>query len=416
MVPATFKDHTPPAPPPPAAPPRRSGRPGAKPPGPRPEHRQRWEGALKAIGELARQSRAQPYSEPELQRVLGGIRARFGLERLDAPAVGNDFEVHAKLGDATNDQRPARVRRKPPAPGEAPAAVGPHPAVPVQKPRDLRQQIHNALVARLTAPHDRDQVRKIVASVGNEFRNRGLVRLELGPETPNGHYPILAETTPLTPIAVMETGKPTAHVNLGAVVRFRKPVDLPPQQFERRPYSPVIPTSSAAVGRTGHLLYPGGAAPTPGPFTAPVQSDVLQVATWNVGWRQDKNVSNKTHAEAQFLSWLERVVQHRWGNLESVHLHLTHSPCMLCSADFHSWLRVVLEANPGFRLRIDYAEPFYDNDHPLSTTVGDIQRLTAFGDNVAVVPTGQAVWLTKVQRDEIQAREWGRGEHISGRV
>ena len=43
-----------------------------------------------------------------------------------------------------------------------------NPAVPVQKPRDLRQQIHNALVTQLTAPHDRDQVRKIVASVATD--------------------------------------------------------------------------------------------------------------------------------------------------------------------------------------------------------------------------------------------------------
>jgi hypothetical protein len=135
-VPATWKEKArPPAPPAPAPAPRPRGPSTTRPEHrqtPRPEHQKRWNDGMRELGALTREARARPLTQGDVERRLGALRARYGFTRLEAKAAGADWEIYARLGDATNEERPAKARRAP-GPGAlpAPSAPSPAPAKPV---------------------------------------------------------------------------------------------------------------------------------------------------------------------------------------------------------------------------------------------------------------------------------------------
>jgi hypothetical protein len=308
------------------------------------------------------------------------------------------------------------VKAPAPRPGEA-EATG---------PEAVREAVTQRLTERLSTPHDRDEVRATVESVGNEFRGKGLTKLEIGPVAEDGTYPILAATSPLAPAVVMATAPSTRYVRLAATVTFTKEVTLAPRRFAPTGLGSPIAVSGAGFG-TGHLIFPGQAPETTeqfGAFTAPVTSKVLQLAAWNFGMSEPDRVSNKSHAENQFIGWLWSELRRDLPHLESIRLLISHSPCQLCSRDLCTDLMdrrlpdgttLREKAQQGqFSMTVDYQAPYYGQARPLSTTVEDITGLQAC--LIAVNAVGAAVTLTDAQRDRIRAGRWGFGEVVAGRV
>jgi hypothetical protein len=295
---------------------------------------------------------------------------------------------------------------------------------------DVRDRVRVALTQKLSAPHDREQIRAIVKGVESEFRPQGLARLEIGAAGPDGRYPILAQASPLEPCLVMETAPETAFVRLGATVRFRKPVTLAPRRFIQPSLASSMTVSHKGFDTGQVILYPGTSPGSPTASPAPAQtgslavtSDELHVATWNHGIRPDK-VSNKSHAETQFINWLWSEIGANAANLVSIHVHLTHSPCELCAHDLCTQL--MARAIPGgttlqamaaagvFTMKLDYEIPYYGASLPLSTTVGDISRMG--GALITATPIQEPVTLTDAQRALIRQGTWGKGERVSGNV
>jgi hypothetical protein len=80
-------------------------------------------------------------------------------------------------------------------------------------------------------------------------------------------------------------------------------------------------------------------AKVPGGRILPIwinKAEALEVVTWNTGEASDlRRYGNKTHAEAQFFSFL------RERAFDSVEIEISHSPCTACIDMLAGWLRNV---------------------------------------------------------------------------
>jgi hypothetical protein len=352
-VPATWKEKTPPAPPPPAKPPAprgpSKGRPEQK-QTPKPEHQKRWHDGMREVGALTREARERPLAQAEIARRLGAIRARYGFTRLEAKPMGANWEIYAALGDASNEQRPAKARRAPdqpaaPAPAAPPKAVKPAAApVPTSKPDRVRQRTLAELRRAIEKDATLGQLPAITRSVAGRLRPIGLERLELGPRETDGSVLVSAAASAFTPLArfVPRGLVPSVSVKLIAEIRFSQ---APAAAVAARPIVPTdefgrpLPVGAISIERRGQLVHEAGAVL---PKRADEPPTVVRVVTWNTdNVDKDQNVS---HAEHQFVNWLVSEKE-RWPYIERIMVNLRPlSPCSYCAARLAWVLREIATA------------------------------------------------------------------------
>jgi hypothetical protein len=357
-VPAKWVEKTPPAPPPAAPPP--GPRPARARPEqkqtPKPEHQKRWQDGMREVGLLTREARDRPLVQAEIERRLGAIRARYGFTRLEAKAAGANWEIYAALGDATNEQRPAKARRAPdPAGAPAPAAP-PKPApapAPVPTPTSKPDRVRQRTLAELRRAAEKDATMQnlpaITRSVASHLRPIGLERLELGPPEADGSVLVSAAASAFTPLArVVPRGTvpPGRSVKVIAEIRFAPAAD-PATQTEVMPASILptdergrrLPPGSVTIEHRGRLYHHAGEV------LARREEDpagVTRVVTWNTNnVEKDQNVS---HAEHHFVNWLV-TEKDRWPSIERIMVNLAPlSPCSYCAARLAGVLRDITKA------------------------------------------------------------------------
>ena len=129
-----------PAPKPGAPPAKPAARPraGAVDGVPGPEAQERWSRGMEAIGELAQQSRKDPYSDAEIAAALGRLKREYGFTKLVAVRRGNAWHAVATMNPA-DVEVPADIVAEPAkaaAPEAAPTAPTQEAAPPTAAPAE----------------------------------------------------------------------------------------------------------------------------------------------------------------------------------------------------------------------------------------------------------------------------------------
>jgi hypothetical protein len=189
---------------------------------------------------------------------------------------------------------------------------------------DPRRAALTALTARLRDDHTVEQARSVVAEVANQLKPSGLKRLELGNPQADGSFTILAEASPVLPLARLVKSVPAPR---GRSVRVAAEITLDaPSVVGAATLLPVA--DSATVPRGGAVL-----------AQDPRRHNVVQVVTWNTS--DIYTTGNSSHAEHQLAAF----IRHGLGTdgmkrVRRIEVNIfSFSPCSTCSDELRTLLR-----------------------------------------------------------------------------
>jgi hypothetical protein len=290
-----------------------------------------WAAGMKAVGQLKQRGETQPYAAPELEAALKNIKSQHGFSVLQAKPVGDQWEIAATLGKDSL-KKPLRIKR---TPGGAPAPATPAPgaARPIAgaAARDPRREARAALAARLRDDHTIEQARGIVAAIASELKPIGIRRLEVGPADRDGSYAILAEASPLLPLAALVR---SVRAPRGRSVRVAAEITLAePSDVRAGPLPPA--SESATVPRGGAVLPALSSRP-----------NVVRAVTWNTS--DIHTVNNSSHAEHQLIEFIRHTLgQDGMQRIQRIVVNnFKLSPCSTCAEELAGLLRQIGETQP----------------------------------------------------------------------
>ncbi len=266
------------------------------------------------------------------KKLLGGLkrlgqRARERLRGRKEPEVAGNVKEEAKrrigtlLGKATTETRVSDVIPK---------------VLAELRPHGLRE---------LRAQHAGDEVSVIAAASPEDLIARYV------PKKPACRADVTVSVTgdPLAGISgisraarrdaegriVDEQGNPITNPNEAAMVPAA--TFLPPAQVENA----VRPRRRRGGGGVEELHKSGGIFTPPEPG-----SQELKVVLWNTAERQYNFDSNANHAEPQLTQWLANQTSQDWkGRVERIAIHISLSPCTMCTGDLVAVGRQIIDAS-----------------------------------------------------------------------
>ncbi len=225
---------------------------------------------------------------------------------------------------------------------------------------EIRKKIRNILFEKLENGHTKEEAKKIVSSVFNKYKEKGLKKLEISPETKGGHFLILAQASKLSPIIKLlkrlRTPKSASmrsaiqitlskaedlndFVELGErevpetekTEKIEKYVKKGPDGYQgkkvmeiRDRHYIIFPHRESEVIKTsgGYLIVPEK------------NKREIEMLTWNIGRTNLSKEFNKSHAEHQFcmeFDKLDKKIKKKVIKIEIVNDPL--SPCDMCCYD-----------------------------------------------------------------------------------
>ena len=262
------------------------------------------------------------------------------------------------------------------------------------------------------------EAQAIIATVGNQFKPLGVTRVLLLAPDEHGDAPIIVEMSP---------GDEVAHLTMGGVINQRPTVMLKveltvgpegeegkgnvvgtvavpdkPKRRDNREYEflPAVldnartrtpTTANKAVGGILFLPPGGGSLPLGGK---------LQLMTWNTSTMDIAKLSNTTHAERQFIKWLEAMEKDTEGKrilqrVTRINAALVNlSPCGACG----DILRQVKEFVPKAKLHLTWSK-FYSGVGVASPTNAHTLEALASGGWECAGPTSAEEESQKVHID-----------------
>lgn len=226
-------------------------------------------------------------------------------------------------------------------------------------PESVKQAIATELAQNLSQDHTLEQARVIVSGTAKEFKSLGVSRILVAPPDKEGNSAIVVEMSPgeeiayLTPRGAMKGRavhlnvelvlNPAPGPSIGPLPGIVAGADKPARDRRKYDYlqSVLAEEGSARVNvpvpREGRS--PGIATPVGG-MIFPLSGGRIRLMTWNTGTQAMYMHENETHAERQFLHWLEQMVTTDEGKgvlarVTGIEAHLRdYSPCDACSGLF----------------------------------------------------------------------------------
>lgn len=282
----------------------------------------------------------------------------------------------------------------------------------------VRGQVVRAVMAGLSEERTQEEVEAHLQTVRSRFAPRGLQRLEIGTPDGRGNLPILVQASPVAPEVLLELAPERAVVSLVATIRFRRPASL---QIVTRPTSIHVEGDSPGFVHAAHQagvtvvspdLRKDREPPAMAGTLENIRSSVFQAVAYNTPGQ-----NTERHAEDNFGRWFLKEFRGSLGQLESLQIHVTHSPCAVCSVEgLESFAGQVLAgfenqrtqgtSTPIFQLH--YERPFTSGER--ATTVEDLAAL-AHSTPAWIITSGRAVTLTRAQREK-RSRERRRARII----
>lgn len=189
--------------------------------------------------------------------------------------------------------------------------------------RDVRRQALIRLRKELKEDHTVAEAEQIVMTVAHQLRRSGLKRLFIEPPNKGGLSRIMAEASPLLPLAnlIASADAPGRRsVKLGARITLVEPVSVSSGHFP-----PV--NESARVKKGGQVITTD-------------KSQTVEVVSWNTS--NINTIGNSSHAEHQFVAWMDRQGEDFMKRIKRIELNLERlSPCSACSDELRAMLEKI---------------------------------------------------------------------------
>lgn len=292
-----------------------------------------------AIEALRKRADAKPMPSAELVSELEAIRRRHGLTDVRTKPAGGILEVTAGRGKLKLPKpvrikvAPARVTQPPdraavPKAATGPAAAQPAPGAAHPPGHDPRHEARAALAGRLRADHTIEEARAIVAAIGERLKPIGLRKLEIAPESDDGSYTILAEASPVLPLAYLVE---LVKVPRGRSVRLAAEITL----------EPPAPTGAGPIpAASDRARMPHGGTVLEGDSKRP---NVIRAVTWNTS--DINTVNNDSHAEHQLIAYIVKTLgEAGMARIQQIKVHnISLSPCSTCAEELAGLLRKIAE-------------------------------------------------------------------------
>ena len=232
---------------------------------------------------------------------------------------------------------------------------------------DPKVAAEQAVAARLSSGADVEKTEGVLREILNELRPKGLKSLVLGPEDPQGEREILAEASPRSRVRKLRQKKIIVAISAKVEVKG-EPVKVGLErgpQIERQSggYEKLWPgetihyneykddAQQKALGRTdkndpakraaalpfvtpqGRTRSKDGTQPSAGLIIEPkADSRVIEVLAWNTS--SPSKGHNISHAERQFLDWLESRPKAWLDRVVSIQIKVDGRPvCEECEKD-----------------------------------------------------------------------------------
>jgi hypothetical protein len=303
---------------------------------------------VKAIDALRKRADATPMPAAELAAELEAIRKRCGLTDLHTKPGTGLLEVTAsrgklklpkpvriKVATTAVSQPPDRAAAMRAGSGIAPDQRAPGAAHPPG--HDPRHEARAALASQLRADHTIEEARSIVAAIGQQLKPIGLRKLEVAPENSEGSYTILAEASPVLPLAYLVK---KVKAPRGRSVRVAAEITLAPPSPDSLSLAPggskfgggpILPASDRAI-----MPYGGAALKTD-----PARPNVVQAVTWNTS--DIDTVNNDSHAEHHLIAFIvNRLGDDGMGRILRIKVNNFHlSPCSTCAGELATLLEEI---------------------------------------------------------------------------
>jgi len=189
---------------------------------------------------------------------------------------------------------------------------------------DVRHEALSRLQKELKEDHTRAEAEEIVSSIGRQLRKSGLKRLFIEPADKGGMSRIMAEASPLLPLAALiasaESPKARRSVKLGVRITLSEPDQVFPGHFR--------PVNESATVTTGGQVIRGE------------ESQTVELVTWNTS--NINTEGNTSHAEHQFVAWMDRQGKDFLRKIQTIELNLKPlSPCSNCSDELRKMLKKI---------------------------------------------------------------------------
>lgn len=189
---------------------------------------------------------------------------------------------------------------------------------------DVRRQALILLQRELKEDHTRAEAEKIVSNIGRQLRRSGLKRLYIEPPDKSGLSRIMAEASPLLPLAGLiasaESPKARRSVKLGVRITLVEPVSVSEGHF--------APVNESSTVKTGGQVITGE------------KTQTVELVTWNTS--NINTPGNSSHAEHQFVAWMNGQSNDFLRRITTIELNLKPlSPCSNCSDDLRKMLKKI---------------------------------------------------------------------------
>lgn len=264
---------------------------------------------------------------------------------------------------------------------------------------DVRARARSMLMERLSSEHTLEEANAIVYDVFNQLQSLGLNRLEIGTESENGEYAILAEASPLEEllklapkgravtmaVSIKVAGEEPVLESRAGVLVTREAVrdesgrivtDESGQPIMREAMLDLEP-AQARAGRRVERFRPGGRILPPEPGAGEIQ-----LVTWNTGGQKDFYVdSNSTHAERQFTNWFDAQPRSWKQRVEEIAILINWSPCLQCGSELIHLMQNLRHVSPNVSGRIAF-QHWYPSNAWKATTSASLAALSAAGWDV----------------------------------
>lgn len=211
---------------------------------PAPDVQQRWLQGMQALGDLAQQSKSNPFDEVEIGTALGRLKTQFGFTELTPTRAGEDWSVYARM-NPDNKKNPLVVEGEPST--AAAAATEGQPALPTGVPSLAAGElvrIHTGrdwAVGDFQRYHTEYDTHLIEVNVGNAKLSKPVSAYN----QERGWKTYASGATKITYWALDGLNRPTGvQATLG----------LPLPQGSRASYTPVGFEGQQAGHARGHLL------------------------------------------------------------------------------------------------------------------------------------------------------------------
>jgi tRNA(Arg) A34 adenosine deaminase TadA len=314
-----------------------------------------------------------PLTEAALDAELAKIRAAVSGVSFDKKLNSTKWSVKPKAGGKaakTGIEIGAAGKEGPVGRKNEPASVG------TLTPDGVRAKAKKMILTQLRGDLRPKDLVASLHEISSVLRPQGLKSLELSQPDDNGVFRILAEASPKLPLlqAVQPGLIPKGTtVRMVARVKTENPSDDKPKAIEQLPA-----TEAGATYRRSKLLN----APS-GPLGGAVvrvggsQSDVV---TWNTS--SDRKLGNVSHAEHQFINYMEKRQQRErdfYSRVSDVLININLSPCTVCVDELSHLVNEIKRARGGRKLDFTIVWSKLYATRPQATTAQGLNKLGEIG-------------------------------------